>query len=47
MEAGRGPCATENREGTAVDRLSGKGAADTGAAEAASPESAAGPVELG
>lgn len=40
MEAGRGPCATEKREGTAVDRLSGKAAAEAGAG-AESPESAA------
>lgn len=31
MEAGRGACATENSEGTALDRLSGKGAAEAGA----------------
>lgn len=44
FEAGRGPCVTEKREGTAVDRLRGKGAAEAGA-EAASPGSTAA-VEL-
>lgn len=45
MEEGRGPWVTEKSEGTAVDKLRGKGAAETGA-EAGSPERTAA-AELG
>jgi hypothetical protein len=37
LEEGRGPWVTEKREGTAVDRLREKGAAEEGA-ETESPE---------